>query len=109
MPDHTPAERYPLTTLYYRELIGCPEDKDIICVTVGKARHVRSCRLDTILSSVFETYPTLGPIVINDQSAEEAFTFYDHPKAMVFRKNENFDIRQVQALLSTSDPSKALG
>ncbi len=23
-------ERYPLTTLYYRELIGCPQDKDII-------------------------------------------------------------------------------
>ncbi|HEX5941206.1 MAG TPA: glycosyltransferase family 39 protein, partial [Anaerolineales bacterium] len=30
-------ERYPLTTLYYRELIGCPNDKDIIwCYYVAK-------------------------------------------------------------------------
>src|SRR5687768_2042711 len=30
-------ERYPLTTLYYRELVGCPEDKDIIwCYRVAQ-------------------------------------------------------------------------
>ena len=36
-------ERYPLTTLYYRELIGCPEDKDIIwCYRVAEPGQLGS-------------------------------------------------------------------
>jgi YYY domain-containing protein len=101
-------ERYPLTTLYYRELIGCPEDKDIIwCYRVAKPGMFKG-RLGYDLVAVFETYPTLGPLVINDQSAEEAFTFYDHPKAMIFKKNADFDIRKVQATLDSVDVTKAL-
>ena len=101
-------ERYPLTTLYYRELIGCPEDKDIIwCYNVAKPGTFEG-RLGYDLVAVFETYPTLGSIVINDQSAEEAFTFYDHPKSFVFKKNEDFDITRVQSILSSVDVSKAV-
>jgi len=60
-------ERYPLTTLYYRELIGCPLDKDIIwCYRVAQPGQFEG-RLGFDLVAVFETYPTLGPIVINDQ------------------------------------------
>ena len=34
-------ERYPLTTLYYRELLGCPEGEDIIeCYRDGAARSI---------------------------------------------------------------------
>ena len=43
-------ERYPLTTLYYRELIGCPEEKEIIwCYRVAQPGQfegrlgIRSC------------------------------------------------------------------
>ncbi|HUE99124.1 MAG TPA: DUF2298 domain-containing protein [Anaerolineales bacterium] len=96
-------ERYPLTTLYYRALIGCPEDKDIIwCYRVGQPGQFAG-RLGYDLVAVFETYPTLGSIVINDQAAEEAFTFYDHPKVMIFKKTENFNITKVQSVLSTVD------
>jgi YYY domain-containing protein len=101
-------ERYPLTTLYYRELIGCPEDKEIIwCYRVAQPGTFEG-RLGYDLAAVFETYPRLGPIVINDQAAEEAFTFYDHPKVMIFRKNENFDITKVQSVLTTVDLSKVI-
>ncbi|HET9910419.1 MAG TPA: DUF2298 domain-containing protein [Anaerolineales bacterium] len=101
-------ERYPLTTLYYRELIGCPADKDIIwCYRLAQPGMFEG-RLGYDLVAVFETYPEMGPIVINDQAAEEAFTFYDHPKVIIFKKNENFDITKVQSVLSTVDLTKAI-
>jgi hypothetical protein len=57
---------------------------------------------------VFENYPQFGPLVINDQTAEEAFTFYDHPKTMIFKKNESFDIEQVEKVLGSVDLTKAV-
>ena len=102
------SERYPLTTLYYRELIGCPEDKEIIwCYRVSQPGQFKG-RLGYDLVAVFETYPKLGSIVINDQTAEEAFTFYDHPKAMIFKKNKDFDIAKVQSVLGSVDLSKVV-
>jgi hypothetical protein len=63
-------ERYPLTTLYYRELIGCPLGAEINqCYYDAKPENTTG-RLGFDLVAVFETYPTLGPIVINDQRAE---------------------------------------
>jgi YYY domain-containing protein len=101
-------ERYPLTTLYYRELIGCPEDKEIIwCYRVGQPGQFQG-RLGYDLAAVFETYPKLGPIVINDQPAEEAFTFYDHPKVLIFKKNKDFDITKVQSILGSVDLTKVI-
>ena len=101
-------ERYPLTTLYYRELIGCPDDKDIIwCYRVATPGQFKG-RLGYDLVEVFTSYPSLGSIVINDQSAEEAFTFYDHPKVMIFKKNKDFNITQVESVLSSVDLTKVI-
>lgn len=101
-------ERYPLTTLYYREMIGCPDEKEIIwCYRVAQPGQFEG-RLGYDLVAVFETYPTLGPIVINDQAAEEAFTFYDHPKVMIFQKTDDFDITKVQDILRSVDLSKVV-
>ena len=104
-------ERYPLTTLYYRELMGCPLDMEIIpCYHEAKPGDYEG-RLGYDLAAAFETFPKLnlpllGGIEINDQYAEEAFTFYDHPKVLIFKKSENFSIEQVRATLSTVDLSK---
>ncbi len=101
-------ERYPLTTLYYRELIGCPVGEDIIrCYHEAKPEDYEG-RLGFDLVAVFETFPKLGNFEINDQYAEEAFTFYDHPKVMVFKKNENYDSAKVQSILSTVDLTKVV-
>ena len=87
-------ERYPLTTLYYRELLGCPAGEDIIqCYRVAEPGQYKGS-LGFELVKVFESYPTFGPLVINDQAAEEAFTFYDHPKVLIFKKTEDFDCEQ---------------
>ncbi len=96
-------ERYPLTTAYYRQLLGCPADKDIIwCYRVAKPGMFKGS-LGFDLVATFESYPTIGPLVINDQNSEESFTFYDHPKVLIFRKDPDFKPSQVQDALGTVD------
>ena len=41
--------------------------------------------------------------VINDDSAEEAFTVYDHPKVLIFKKTAAFSPDQARAILSRAD------
>jgi len=36
----------------------------------------------------FTSYPSFLGLEINDQSADESFTVYDHPKVMIFKKND---------------------
>ncbi len=101
-------ERYPLTTLYYRELMGCPVGEEIIpCYHEAKPGDYEG-RLGFDLVAVFETFPKLGNIEINDEYAEEAFTFYDHPKVFIFKKNANYDSAQVQAILGAVDLTKVV-
>lgn len=96
-------ERYPLTTYYYRELLGCPIGADIIeCYETAEPGDYEG-RLGFELAQVFTSYPTFGNLVINDQSAEEAFTFYDHPKVMIFKKTADFDAGRLAASLATVD------
>jgi hypothetical protein len=64
-------------------------------------------RLGFDLVAVFETFPKLGSIEINDQYAEEAFTFYDHPKVMIFKKSDDFNIGTGAFHLSTVDLTRS--
>jgi len=101
-------ERYPLTTAYYRALLGCPEGKEIIwCYRTAEPGTFEG-QLGFDLVAVFTSYPSLGNLVINDQSAEEAFTFYDHPKVMIFKKSVNFDSARMEALLTSVDISNVI-
>ena len=106
-------ERYPLTTAYYRALIGCPLDKDVIwCYNVAKPGMFQG-QLGYKLVQVFESFPTLDiPGVnhwqANDQFAEEAFTVYDHPKVLIFQKQPNFSAAQVQSILGAVDLSNVI-
>jgi YYY domain-containing protein len=101
-------ERYPLTTTYYRQLLGCPQDKDIIwCYRVAKPGMFNGS-LGFYLIATFDSYPTLGPLVINDQDSEESFTFYDHPKVLIFRKRPDYNPAQVKAILGAVDLSNVV-
>ncbi len=96
-------ERYPLTTVYYRELLGCPPVDNIIeCFRVARPGMFEG-NLGFDLVAVFESYPTIGSIVINDQAAEEAFTFYDHPKVLIFEKRADYSPAQVRTILGAVD------
>ncbi len=96
-------ERYPLTSAYYRALLGCPPQRNIIeCYRVAEPGMFQG-DLGFELVAVFESYPRLGPLVINDQAAEEAFTFYDHPKVLIFRKGADFSVARVAAILGAAN------
>ncbi|HVM71756.1 MAG TPA: DUF2298 domain-containing protein, partial [Anaerolineales bacterium] len=101
-------ERYPLTTAFYRNLLGCPADKDIIwCYRVAEPGMFKG-NLGFDLVRTFESYPTIGPLAINDQNSEESFTFYDHPKVLTFRKDPNYSAAQVQSVLGAVDLSNVV-
>jgi len=96
-------ERYPLTTTYYRSLLGCPADKDILwCYAVAEP-DMFTGDLGFELTAVFQSDPNLGNWMFNDQLAEEAFTVYDHPKVLIFQKSDSYDQTAVRQILGSVD------
>ena len=101
-------ERYPLATLYYQELMGCPIEKDLLwCYEVAEPGMFTG-QLGYELVNVFQSDPNLGSLKINDQSAEEAFTVYDHPKVFIFRKSDSYDTEKVHSLFESVDLAKVI-
>ena len=101
-------ERFPLVTQYYRQLLGCPDDREIEwCYNVAQVGDFQGS-LGFELVKVFQSDPTLGPIRINTQFAEEAFTVYDHPKVFVFQKTNDYDPARVAQLFEDIDFSKVI-
>lgn len=96
-------ERYPLTSEFYRALLGCPEGEDILwCYSVAQPGKFQG-ELGFELTAAFQNDPAIGKITINDQLAEEAFTVYDHPKVLIFEKTEGFDVATVERILGAVD------
>ena len=96
-------ERFPMTTLHYRHLLGCPDDRTISwCYSVAQPGMFQG-DLGFELVAIFQSDPTLGAFSINDQFAEEAFTVYDHPKVLVFRKTEAYSTSQARQILSQAN------
>ena len=101
-------ERYPLTIEYYRALLGCPMNKDILwCYSTAKPGMFKG-ELGFNLTAVFQSNPTIGGLTINDQFAEEAFTVYDHPKVLIFQKTDAYDQEKVRQILGAVDITKAV-
>ncbi len=60
------------------------------------------------LDQAFYSFPSIGPIELNDRSAEEAFHVYDHPIVMVFRRTERYDPQNARAILEEIDLNAVL-
>jgi YYY domain-containing protein len=100
--------RYPLTTAYYRALLSCPESEDVLtCAATAKPGEIQN-ELGYELVKIFQSNPKLGPLEINDQSAEETFTVYDHPKVLVFQKTESYSESSVRDILGQVDLSNVV-
>lgn len=96
-------ERFPLNIVYYHNLMGCPEDLTIEqCYNIAQPGMFEE-NLGFELIQVFQSNPTLGPLEINDQPAEEAFTVYDHPKVFLFKKTEAYSREHAASLFATVD------
>ena len=76
---------YPMTTAYYRALF--------------------EGRLGFERAADFTSYPSLGPIRIPDDRSEEAFTVYDHPRVLLFRKTKEFSEARVRSILLAAIPT----
>jgi YYY domain-containing protein len=101
-------ERYPLTSTYYRQLLGCPADKEITwCYSVAQPGMFRG-NLGYELESVFQSDPNLGSLRFNSQFAEEAFTVYDAPKVLIFKKTAAYNPDTVQTILGSVDLSTVM-
>ena len=80
-------------------------EKDLLwCYRVAEPGKFKG-NLGFELVAAFESYPTLGPLSINDQNSEESFTFYDHPKVLIFRKSPDYSPGLVKAALGSVDLS----
>ncbi|MEM5776369.1 MAG: hypothetical protein AAGU05_15305, partial [Anaerolineaceae bacterium] len=101
-------ERYPLTTQFYRSLLGCPDDQDFLdCYRVAQVGSYTG-NLGFKLIEVFQSDPNIGSFKINTQFAEEAFTVYDHPKVLIFQKTADYNSDAVKAILEQVDLSKVI-
>lgn len=75
-------ERWPMTIEYYRMLFDGELGFDLVHTSTD--------------------YPSLFGFQLNDDSAEESFTVYDHPKVLIFKKNAaTFDPAKIQAQLAS--------
>ncbi len=101
-------ERYLLTTHYYRQLLGCPPVKEVTwCYSVAEPGMFEG-NLGFELTAVFHSNPNIGPIEFNTQFAEEAFTVYDHPKVLIFRKADTYDSVHMREVLREVDLSQVV-
>jgi YYY domain-containing protein len=73
--------RWPMTTRYYELMLSRPEE------------------LGYRLAGEWTSYPRIGPLVLNDDSSEEQFRVYDHPKVLIFEKLPSFDRAEVRRKL----------
>ena len=96
-------ERYPINMLYYRYLLGCPENLSIQSCYNRAQVGMYEGQLGYELIQVIDSNPTLFGIEINDQPSDEAFTVYDHPKVFIFQKTADYDAETVASLLGTAD------
>lgn len=55
----------------------------------------------------FTSYPGIGPFTVADDTADESFTVYDHPKVIVFRKTREMTEQELYDLLP--DPTLSWG
>ncbi|TFG49569.1 MAG: hypothetical protein E4H33_02010 [Anaerolineales bacterium] len=101
-------ERYPLTTEYYRALMGCPVELLIEDCYNFALPGTYEGELGFELIETFQSNPSLGSISINDQPAEEAFTVYDHPKVFIFKKSADFSLADAANVLTRVDLTKVI-
>jgi YYY domain-containing protein len=57
--------------------------------------------------ATFQNNPTFLGLSIDDQSAEESFTVYDHPEVRIYKKTPNWNADAAFALLENAHPERA--
>jgi len=93
--------RYPMTLKYYQALFNCNCSGDALENRAYGLEPPFKSPLGFDLVATFESSPNLGLLSISDQSADESFTVYDHPKVLIFKKSKDFSTDYVKTLLDS--------
>ncbi len=93
--------RYPMTLKYYQALFNCNCSGDALENRAYGLKPPFKSPLGFDLVATFESSPNFGPLSISDQSADESFTVYDHPKVFIFKKSKDFSTGYVKSLLDS--------
>jgi YYY domain-containing protein len=56
----------------------------------------------------FTSHPTFLGISVNDSSAQESFTVYDHPTVRIYKKTPAFNAAAAEKLLDSAQPERAI-
>ena len=94
-------QRFPMTLAYYQALFDCDSPRITNCAYPAVAPMKGGLGFDLV--ATFESYPSFGPIPFPDQTAQESFTVYDHPKVLIFQKSGDFSLDQVRTILEGVD------
>ena len=101
-------ERYPLTTVYYRELIGCPPEHNIIeCYRVAQPGMFEG-NLGFDLVAVFESYPTWDQSSSMTRRPKKPLRSTIIPKVLIFKKNADYSAEHVVSILGAVDLSNVV-
>ncbi|MDO9546399.1 MAG: DUF2298 domain-containing protein [Pelolinea sp.] len=100
-------EKYPLSTYFYSELIGC-NLADVQKCYIQAEPAALDGNLGFKLEEVFKSEHNVFGLEINTQFAEEAFSVYDHPKVFIFEKTDEFSYLKAVEKLSNIDLKSAL-
>lgn len=76
------GDQYPVTSLYYHLLFA------------GDLGYTKVAE--------FASYPQIGPWIINDDSSEETFQVFDHPKVLIFKNIRRLSPEQIKNQLTHS-------
>lgn len=93
---------FPLIDRYYRGLLPCRKDWTVARCFREASPGVPASSLGFRLEKTFTRHPTFAGITIADQAAEEAFTVYDHPRVLLFRKETRLSADEIRERLSTN-------
>ncbi len=95
--------RYPLTLRYYQALFNCVCSGDAMEARANGLQPPYKSPLGFELAAAFEHPFNFGLFKVSDLSADEAFTVYDHPKVMIFKKSADYSSENVRAILGSVD------
>jgi YYY domain-containing protein len=106
--------RYPLTTAYYRALfageLGFELAADFTSrPAVGPFQFPDQECPYPLMEAQYEAQNGLfDPILVRLPPAEEAFSVYDHPRVLIFRKTADYSRQRVEQVLGDIDVTRAL-
>src|SRR5215471_36067 len=77
---------------------------DVFPMSIAYYRALFQGRLGFERAADFVSYPTLGPLQFSDDTAEEQFTVYDHPRVLLFRKTKEYSRDRARQILFAALP-----